>query len=145
MNRKREAIFMGIGILTGLALGGPAAHAAASLTAKPSSQPIYVDGQRVAMTAYSINGSNYVRLRDIGRAVNFGVTYNVATNTVHIDSTQPYQEETAPAAPSSITEESVRTTIRALKDTYPIGTVYGGFYRSYSNGPYGMAPSHCAG
>ncbi len=28
MNRKREAIFMGIGILAGLALSGPAAQAA---------------------------------------------------------------------------------------------------------------------
>ena len=33
MNRKREAVFMGIGILAGLALSGPAAQAATSITA----------------------------------------------------------------------------------------------------------------
>ena len=32
-----------------------------------------------------------------------------------------------------------------LREQYPTGTVYGAFYRSYSDGPYGMAPTHCAG
>ena len=40
MSRTREAICMGIGILAGIALCGPAAQAAASLTATLSSQPI---------------------------------------------------------------------------------------------------------
>ena len=62
-SRKREAIFMGIGILAGLALSGPATQAAASVTATLSSQPIYVDNQMASMTAYSIGGNNYVRLR----------------------------------------------------------------------------------
>lgn len=62
MNRKREAIFMGLGILTGLALSGPTVQAADHLTAHPSSQPIYVDGQRISMTAYNIGGNNYVFL-----------------------------------------------------------------------------------
>lgn len=54
MSRKREAIFMGIGILAGLALSGPAAQAATTITATLSNQPIYVDGQRVSMTGSSI-------------------------------------------------------------------------------------------
>ena len=87
---------MGLGILAGLALSGPAVQAADYLKATISTQPIYVDGQRVDMTAYSIGGNNYVRLRDIGRAVDVGVTYNAATNSVYIDSTQPYQEEIPP-------------------------------------------------
>lgn len=60
LSRTREAIFMGIGILAGLALSGPAAQAATTaITATLSSQPIYVDNQRVLMTAYSIGGNNY--------------------------------------------------------------------------------------
>ena len=39
MNRKREAIFMGIGILAGLALSGPAVQAADYLNARPSASP----------------------------------------------------------------------------------------------------------
>lgn len=99
MNRKRETIFMGIGILAGLALSGPAAQATTTITATFSNQPIYVDGQRVSMIAYSISGNNYVRLRDIGKAVDFGVTYDAASNTVQVNSTQPYQGETPQVIP----------------------------------------------
>ena len=141
-SRKREAIFMGIGILTGIALCGSAARAAtAVLTADPTSQTFYVNGQKVEFEAYSIHDNNFVKLRDIAQAVDFGVTYNAATNSVHIDPDAPYQEETMP----TLTEASVQATIWALRDIYPAGTVYGEFYRSYSNGPYGMAPTHCAG
>ena len=40
MSRKREALFMGIGILAGIALCGPAAQASAAVTATLSSQAI---------------------------------------------------------------------------------------------------------
>lgn len=98
MSKKRETVFIGIGILAGLALGGPAAQAADYLTARPSSQTFYINGQQTALTAYAIGGSNYVRLRDIGKAVDFGVTYDAATNGVHIDSAQPYRKETSAQA-----------------------------------------------
>lgn len=145
MSRKREAIFMGIGILAGLALSGPAVHAADCLTARPSSQMFYIDGQQTALTAYSIGGSNYVRLRDIGQAVDFGVTYNAATNSVYIDSTQPYQEEN-PTAPSGLTEENVRATIRVLREIYPTGAEYPAPYRPNNalSRPFSNC-DHCAG
>ena len=128
MSRTKDAIIMGIGILAGLALSGPAAQAATTaITATPSSQPIYVNNQRVQMTAYSIGGNNYVRLRDIGKAMDFGVTYDAATNSVHIDPGTHYQEETAPSA---LTEASVQATLWGLRNQYPTGTVYGAFYRS---------------
>ena len=44
MSKTREAIIMGIGILTGITLCGPAAQAATNLTATLSNQAIYVDG-----------------------------------------------------------------------------------------------------
>ena len=143
MSRKREAIFMGIGILAGLALSGPVAKATTTVTATFSNQPIYVDGQRVSMIAYSIGGNNYVRLRDIGKAVNFGVTYDAASNTVQIDSMQPYQEEIPQTIPSSL-EERVQVTLKQLKEQYPDGTVYPTPYRSTSGGPYTKGV-HCAG
>lgn len=143
MNRKREAIFMGMGILAGLALNGPAAQAATAVTATFSSQPIYVDGQRVSMTAYSIGGNNYVRLRDIGKAVDFGVTYDAASNTVQVNSTLPYQEETPQIIPDPL-EERVQIALAQLKEQYPDGIVYPTPYRSASNGPYTKG-DHCAG
>ena len=42
-------------------------------TAKPTDQRITVDGQEVSMTAYKIKGNNYVKLRDIGKTINFEV------------------------------------------------------------------------
>ena len=149
-SRKREAIFMGVGILAGLALSGPAAQAATTINATLSSQPIYVDGQRVAMTAYSIGGNNYVKLRDIGKAVDFGVTYDAATNSVYIDPSSPYIEEIATpvqtqTSPSVITEETVRFAILALKETYPHGAVYPAPYCTKSlHRPYTNC-DHCAG
>ena len=147
--RTREAICMGICILAGITLCGPAAQAATeTLTAIRSAQPIYVDGVQVSITAYSINGSNYVKLRDVGKAVGFNVFWD--GSSVQIESDQPYtgkapanQTEQQPTA--VLTEESVQAAIRALRDTYPTNTYYGSFYRSTSKGPYGAAPTACAG
>ena len=145
MNRKREAVFMGLGILVGLTLSGPAAQAADYLKATVSSQPIYISGQRIQMEAYSIHGNNFVKLRDIGQVVDFGVIYNAATNSVYIDSAQPYREEPS-ATPLSPTEESVQATLAQLKQAYPTGTVYGEFYRPNDplNRPFSNC-DHCAG
>ena len=139
---------MGIGILAGITLCGPAAQAATNLTAKLSDQPIYVDGQQVSLTAYSIADNNYVKLRDIGEAVGFNVYWD--GEAVQIESDKPYTGEppagqTEQQPPSALTEESVQAAIRALRDTYPTNTWYGAFYRSTSNGPYGAAPTNCAG
>ena len=146
MSKTREAICMGIGILAGLALSGPAAQAAIeTFTAVLSTQPIYVDGQQMSMTAYGINGNNYVKLRDIGEAVGFNVYWD--GSAVQIESDQPYTGEPPAASQSSaaLTEESVQATLWGLKGQYPTGAYYGAFYRSTSGGPYGMAPTNCAG
>ena len=94
------------------------------------------------MTAYNIGGNNYVRLRDIGRAVDFGVTYDAATNSVHINSTQSYQDEVQSAA--TVTEESVQAALARLRETYPTGTEFPTPYRSTSGGPYHRG-THCSG
>lgn len=45
---------------------------------------IYINGQKVELTAYCINGNNYVKLRDLGTALGFGVNWNGATSTIEI-------------------------------------------------------------
>lgn len=140
---------MGIGILAGLTLSGPAVQAADYLTARPSSQTFYINGQQTVLTAYGISGSNYVRLRDIGRTVDFGVAYDAATNSVHIDPNVPYTEDViipAQAAPSQqvVTGESVLAALAQLRETYPTGTIFPIPYRSTSNGPYSRG-IHCSG
>ena len=135
---------MGIGVLAGLALSGQAAQAADYLTARPTTQAFYLDGEKISLTAYLIGGSNYVRLRDIGRAVDFGVTYDAATNSVYIDSTQHYQEDSTPTA-SALSEENVRAAILELKKVYPHGAEYPAPYRPKTlHRPYTNC-DHCAG
>ena len=65
-------------------------------TAKPTDQRITVDGKEVSMTAYKIKGNNYVKLRDIGKTINFGVSFNMATKAVNIDPNGTYVEEVKP-------------------------------------------------
>ena len=149
MSRKREAVFMGIGILAGLALSGSASAAVQQLTARPTTQTFYLEGEKIDLTAYLIGGSNYVRLRDIGKAVDFGVEYHAADNSVHIYPDAPYIEEvTVPAqttpSPQAVTEASVQASLERLKQTYPTGAVYPTPYRSTSNGPYSRG-IHCSG
>ena len=78
--------------------------AASGAVAKISDQRITVDGVQVNMTAYQIDGNNYVKLRDIGKQVNFGVGYDNATASVRIDTDVPYTESTTSASGSAITK-----------------------------------------
>ena len=92
-NRKRETALVAGGIVLGIAIAGSTAQAAEMLAAQRSTQKIYVDGQRAQMEAYSISGNNYVKLRDIGKAVGFSVTYDPLTNAVQINTTELYTDE----------------------------------------------------
>ena len=78
--------------------------AASGAVAKISGQKITVDGVQVNMTAYQIDGNNYVKLRDIGKQVDFGVGYDSATASVRIDTDAPYTESTTSASGSTITQ-----------------------------------------
>jgi|GEM_PF-1606729 len=61
--------------------------------AAPTSSKIYLDGKRVALTAYNIEGNNYFKLRDIGAALDFGVDWDGANNTIVIDTKKGYTPE----------------------------------------------------
>lgn len=77
------------GILIGALLVEPAAQAASEyFQAQRTPHPVYVDGQQVQMETYTINGSNYVKLRDIGEKVGFEVYWD--GSAAQIVSDQPY-------------------------------------------------------
>ena len=82
------------GLLLGaLLFGGTTAMAASGILATPFSetgQKITLNGTEVQMTGYTINGNNYFKLRDIGEAVDFGVTWNGKDRTVEIDTSTGY-------------------------------------------------------
>lgn len=110
---KRDMSMM----LTGLALGAvlTGGVVAAGITAEPAWSPIYVDGRQVQMTAYNIAGNNYVKLRDIGRAVGFNVYYQ---NGVQVDSGAPYTGE-APAknVPQPVPSKAGTLRLSSMKGT----------------------------
>ncbi|HOM03537.1 MAG TPA: WG repeat-containing protein [Acetivibrio sp.] len=61
-------------------------------TAYPSSATVYINGKAVELTAYTINGYNYFKLRDIGKAFDFGVIWDGTANTIRIDTSGSYTE-----------------------------------------------------
>ena len=79
------------GFLTCLLLAGVTTTAyAAGIMAERSHHRIVVDGKEAQMEAYVINGSNYVRLRDIGKAVGFEVYWDGDAKCVQVESGKPY-------------------------------------------------------
>ena len=95
-NARKNVSMMLTGMVIGAALTGGSIAAAAGITAEPTWQPIFVDGQQVEMQAYNIAGHNYVKLRDIGKAVGFEVYWDSANGCVQVESGKPYTGE-APA------------------------------------------------
>mgnify|MGYP003231627624 CR=1 FL=1 len=93
MNRLKNTGLVLCGLVLGLSLSAPAAQAVESLKATLSTNRILVDGQETHMTAYTIGGSNYVRLRDIGKAVGFEVYWDSENGCVQVESGKPYTGE----------------------------------------------------
>ena len=58
----------------------PAGNKAATLT----NAAVYLDGNPLSLTAYSIGGNNYFKLRDLVFALGFSVDWDNATSTVTI-------------------------------------------------------------
>ena len=116
MNRAKNTGLVLCGLVLGLSLSAPAAQAVESLKATLSTNRILVDGQEVRLTAYNINGNNYVMLRDIGRAVGFNIYWDSDSKCVQVESDKPY---TGKAPVKSTTtkpvEQPAQTDVAAAK------------------------------
>ena len=116
MKRMKSIGYILCGVLIGgVLLNGDATNAVAGLMAERSSQPIFVDGQKVELEAYNIAGSNYVKLRDIGKAVGFNVSWD--GSAVQIDSDAPYEDDSLQAA-APLPQSSRRVTLPADGSKY---------------------------
>lgn len=93
---RKQIFTMLTGLLIGAALTGGSAAVAAGITAERSHHRVVVDGKEVQMEAYVINGNNYVKLRDMGKAVGFEVYWDSVNGCVQVESNKPYTGE-APA------------------------------------------------
>ena len=61
-----------------------------AVIAVPSRSAVSLNGRQADMTAYTVGGSNYVGLRDAGRAMDFGVTWDGAAKVIRIDTGAGY-------------------------------------------------------
>ena len=118
MKQHGKNIFLLLaGLLIGSVFVNPVVDAAMEkITGQRSEQEIYVDGQRVEMEAYIIRDNNYVKLRDIGKALDFNVYWD---GTVQMNSKAPYtgeapvnQETTQTGNPGITKEEAVQIALR---------------------------------
>ena len=116
MNRMKNVGLILCGFVLGLALSSPAARAVESLKVTLSTNRILVDGQEVRLTAYNINGNNYVMLRDVGKTVGFEVYWDGDAKCVQVESGKPYTGEApAKAEDTKSTEQHVQTDIADAK------------------------------
>ena len=92
----KKILYLLIGLALGFALGSPAAQAIEGILAQRCTSPILLNGAPVEIEAYTINGHNYFKLRDIGKAVGFNVYWKSEDGTVQIETNRPYTGE-APA------------------------------------------------
>ncbi|WP_326910116.1 phosphodiester glycosidase family protein [Sedimentibacter sp. MB31-C6] len=51
---------------------------------------VYLDSVELELTAYNINNSNYFKLRDLGKALNFFIGWDDNSNTIKLDTTSEY-------------------------------------------------------
>ena len=61
-------------------------------TVTPTESKIFIDNDQVSFTVYYIDGNNYFKLRDIGKAMNFGVAYDEDANAIVIDTSVEYRD-----------------------------------------------------
>lgn len=109
MIRKKTILLASACIVLGMVMAGPAAQAAEELlTAVHSTHQFYLDGEQIELEAYIINGNNYVKLADVGRALDFNVYWDGA---VQIESAAPY---TGKASETLSTLEQARRDIVTL-------------------------------
>ena len=128
MKNRKILIPFCTGVVLGATLfGGVAASAAVGVMAERSAQAVYVDGQRVELEAYLIDGANYVKLRDVGQATN-AINVYWDGGAVQIQSGAAYTGE-APAGTAVQQEPAVPTASAApaVNATSAAGTAPGAY------------------
>lgn len=117
-----------LGAVLGAAIFGGTAAIAASITANTSEWKIFVDGKPSGITAYEINGSNYLKLRDVCAAVDCGLWYDGGKQEVYIERDKGYDPDyTGPG--NVTTSPSAENTAYSPSATLVYPTQDGGGYR----------------
>ena len=112
---KKQILSMFTSLFIGAVITGGASAYAAGILAERSSHRIFVDGQEVQMEAYGIAGHNYVKLRDIGKAVGFNVFWDADNECVQIEPGASYTGEAPVKSATPPVEQPAQTDVAAAK------------------------------
>lgn len=72
-------------------------------TATISNSKLYLNGKEINLTAYTIGGNNYFKLRDLGSTLDFGVEWDGKNNTIAIESAMSYVTKDSAASNLQLT------------------------------------------
>ncbi|MCQ5128802.1 copper amine oxidase N-terminal domain-containing protein [Butyricicoccus faecihominis] len=89
-NSEKKAIDMVSGQPYTVVGGEMAKGDGTSKSATLNTSTVYKDGAVVELTAYTINGNNYFKLRDLGQAFNFNVSWDGANNCIVVNTSEGY-------------------------------------------------------
>jgi len=92
------------------------------ISATPTQNTIFVNGQNISFQAYNIGGNNFFRLRDIayvlnGTSAQFAIGWHAATNAITLTTGQPYTpigtelETTSPSGTTPVNATPSHATI----------------------------------
>ncbi len=89
---KKYILTLIAGVLIGAtAFGGIAI--ATELIVIPSAHDIFVDGNPAKISAYNINGDNYIKARDFAAALDVGIWYNAETRSIMVETDRKYDPD----------------------------------------------------
>ena len=114
-NRRLRGVEFILGVLVGAIMFGGTVAVAAGITANPTKDSVFVNGQEILAEVYKIGGANYFKLRDIASAVDFSVVYDAQGQRVLIDPSRPYNPneqyvESPAMTPDEMKAELIRLT-----------------------------------
>ena len=104
-------------------VGGEMIKSLGATYALPTNSKILLNGSEIKLTAYNIGGNNYFKLRDLGAAINFSVTWDSSTRSVMIDTREDYFAELSNTPNKIVKDKNGNMTIGGLLE-YTVGSVY---------------------
>lgn len=88
--QKNQVVLTSLSVYT--AVGGEMTVSGLTKNSSAISAPydVYLDGVKLTLAAYMINSNNYIKLRDLADAVDFGVNYVAESSSIEIDTSTGY-------------------------------------------------------
>lgn len=118
------------GLITGILIATSFTAFAAGLNIIKNDKPIYINGEKTDISAYAIDGSTYLKLRDFEKA---GLKINYDSSTKHIEIENPaLTSESTTKEENKVSEITTKPTstpdgithIDEYKGNYYIGCLY---------------------